>query len=401
MFGYGFLGVVLVLYLAASGLDSLAIGVILTATLLGDALISLWLTTRADRLGRRFVLVAGSILVVAGGTVFASTDIVPVLVVAGIIGVISPTGFEVGPFLAVEQASLAHIIADHRRTATFAWYQLVGAVATAFGALVAGLAADGLQRAGWSDVDAFRVVLFSYVAVGATMIMVAWMLGPSIEVSPPARSTPAGQTRLGLDRSRGVVARLAALFALDSIGGGFVPQSLIAFWLATTFATDPATIGTIFFASHLLGAGAALGAARLAARIGLVRTMVFTHLPAALALIAVPFMPTLPLAVTLLLIRAVLGPMDVPARQSYVLAVVEPDERSAAAGVTGTAKTFGAAVSPAIASLLVGSGGLAAVPFVLAGAFETVYDLLLYRGFKSLRPPEERAPSGVAATPRS
>jgi predicted MFS family arabinose efflux permease len=390
MFGYGFLAVVLVLYLAASGLDPVAIGAVLTLTLVGDTLVSLWLTTHADRLGRRRVLILSSLLVVIAGVVFAFTDWLPLLILAGIVGVISPTGNEVGPFLAVEQASLTQVVPDKRRTATFAWYNLAGYVATATGALAAGLLGQVLIGAGWPDVDAYRAVVLGYAAIGLVMAALATLLSPTIEI-PQAKATAddAIAKRLGLGRSRSVVLRLSALFSLDAFAGGFIPQSLMAYWFALRFGVSPATLGAIFFAANILAAISSLSAARIAARIGLIETMVFTHLPSNVLLILVPLMPTLPLAVAMLLLRFTLSQMDVPTRQSYVMAVVQPDERSAAAGVTGIARTVGAAISPSFSSVLIASAGTAAIPFYLAGGLKIVYDLLIYRDFRQVRPPEE------------
>jgi predicted MFS family arabinose efflux permease len=390
MFGYGFLAVVLVLYLDASGLDPIAIGAVLTLTLVGDTLISLWLTTHADRFGRRRVLILSSLLVLIAGVVFALTDWLPLLILAGIVGVISPTGNEVGPFLAVEQASLTQIVPDRRRTATFAWYNLAGYVATATGALAAGLLGQALISAGWRDVDAYRAVVIGYAAIGLVMAILGTRLGSTIEV-PQAEAAPDDgiAKRLGLGRSRSVVLRLSALFSLDAFAGGFIPQSLMAYWFALRFGVSPATLGAIFFAANILAAVSSLSAARIAARIGLIETMVFTHLPSNILLILVPLMPTLPLAVLMLLLRFTLSQMDVPTRQSYVMAVVQPDERSAAAGVTGIARTVGAAISPSFSSVLVASAATAAIPFYLAGGLKIVYDLLIYRDFRKVRPPEE------------
>ncbi len=388
MFGYGFLAVVLVLYLDASGLDPLGIGAVLTLTLVGDAVISLWLTTHADRFGRRRVLVISSLLVLAAGAAFAATDWLPLLIVAGIVGVISPTGNEVGPFLAVEQAALAEVVPGRHRTATFAWYNLAGYVATATGALAAGLVGQALISAGWVAVDAYRVVVVGYAAIGLAMAVIASRLGPEIEVGEPATADGIAR-RIGLGRSRSVVFRLAALFSLDAFAGGFVPLSLMAFWFTLRFGVSPATLGAIFFASNLLSAVSALSAARIAARFGLINTMVFTHLPSNVLLMLVPLMPTLPLAIAVLLLRFSLSQMDVPTRQSYVMAVVEPDERSAAAGVTGIARTMGAAISPAISTVLVTGAATAALPFYLAGGLKILYDLLIYRDFRAVRPVEE------------
>ncbi|MEO5939828.1 MAG: MFS transporter [Candidatus Limnocylindrales bacterium] len=392
MFGYGFLAVVLVLYLAALRLDALTIGAILSLTLVGDTLISLWLTTSADRIGRRRVLIAGSLLMTGAGLVFAVTSWVPLLILAATIGVISPTGNEVGPFLAVEQAALSQATPDARRTPTFAWYNLAGYVATAVGALAAGLLSQALLDAGFVPVDAYRVIVVGYALVGVAMAAVFWRVGAVVEAPTPPPEGDGIARRLGLGRtSRGIVARLSALFALDAFGGGFIPQSLMAYWFHLQYGVEPALLGGIFFGANLLAAVSSLSASRFAARFGLVNTMVFTHLPSNVLLILVPLMPNLALAIAVLLLRFSLSQMDVPTRQSYVISVVEPGERSAAAGVTGVARTTGAAISPILSAPLVASGGLTALPFFLAGGLKIVYDLLLYRAFRSGRAPDERA----------
>jgi MFS family permease len=391
MFGYGFLAVVLVLYLAAAGLDPLAIGAVLTLTLVGDTVVSLWLTTHADRYGRRRVLILGSLLVVVAGVVFAVTNWLPLLILAGIVGVISPTGNEVGPFLAVEQAALTEVVSDRRRTATFAWYNLVGYVATATGALGAGLLGQALISSGQAPLDAYRAVVIGYAVIGFAMAVLAARLGRSIEVSTPGPADDGIARRLGLGRSRSVVLRLSALFSIDAFAGGFIPQSLMAYWFSLRFGVSPAALGAIFFGANMLAAVSSLSAARIAKRIGLIETMVFTHLPSNVLLLLVPLMPNLPLAVAVLLLRFSLSQMDVPTRQSYVMAVVQPDERSAAAGVTGIARTVGAAISPSISSVLVAGAATAAIPFFLAGGLKILYDLLIYRDFRSVRPPEESA----------
>ncbi len=390
MFGYGFLAVVLVLYLDAAGLDPLTIGIVLTLTLVGDTIISLWLTTNADRIGRRRVLVAGSILMIVAGIVFALTSWVPLLILAATIGVLSPTGNEVGPFLAVEQAALTQTVPDVRRTSTFAWYNLVGYVATATGALGAGLLSQALLDGGLAPVDAYRAIVIGYAFIGFALAIGFWRLGAAIEAPPRADAVDGIRRRFGLGRSKRIVLKLSVLFSIDAFGGGFIPQSLMAFWFHTQYGVDPAALGAIFFAANLLSAVSSLSAARIAARFGLINTMVFTHIPSNVLLILVPLMPTLPLAIAVLLLRFSLSQMDVPTRQSYVMAVVEPDERSAAAGVTGIARTTGAAISPSFSSVLMASAGYAALPFYLAGGFKIAYDLLMYREFRNVRPPEER-----------
>jgi MFS family permease len=382
MFGYGFVSVVLVLYLAALGLPDYEIGLLLTLTLLGDAAITLWLTTHADRVGRRRVLNVGSVLMAFAGVGFAGSSWLPVLVVAATIGVISPSGNEIGPFLAVEQAALSETIPDRRRTGVFAWFNLVGSFSTAFGALAGGALAGVLISTGRGPVEAYRAVIFGYVAVAVLLALVFSRVSPAVEAPAPKDTTIA--RRLGLHRSQRTVAGLSALFALDAFGGGFVVQSLIAYWFHIRFGADPGVIGAALFGANLLAGVSALAAARIAARIGLVRTMVFTHLPSNVLLILVPLMPTLPLAVAVLLARFSISQMDVPTRQSYTMAVVEADERSAAAGVTAIARSVGAAAAPLASAPLIGGMALAGLPFVIAGGLKIVYDLLLYRGFRGL-----------------
>jgi MFS family permease len=388
MFGYGLASVVLVLYLSALGLSDPTIGLLLTLTLLGDAAISLWLTTHADRVGRRRVLFAGALLMGLAGVGFASTSALPVLVLAATIGVISPSGNEVGPFLAVEQASLSQTIADRARTRVFAWFNLTGSFATAAGALVGGGVAGALIASGRAPIDAYRAVIVVYACLGLLLAALFLWVSPRVEAAAPPDASIA--RRLGLHKSRRIVARLSALFALDAFGGGLVVQSLVAYWFHLRFGADVAVLGGVFFVANVLAGFSALAASRIADRIGLVRTMVFTHLPSNVLLALVPLMPTLPLAIAVLLVRFSISQMDVPTRQSYTMSVVDPDERSAAAGVTGIARSLGASVSPLIAAPLFGVAALASLPFLLAGGLKIAYDVALYRGFRSVRPEHEQ-----------
>ena len=386
MSGYGAIGLILVLYLGAVGLGAGQIGLLLTLTLVGDTLISLYLTTHADRIGRRRTLVIGSLLMIAAGVTFAGSTGFVILLIAATIGVLSPSGSEVGPFLPIEQASLTEVTPADRRTSIYAWYNLTGSVATATGALMAGLVVGTLRGAGWPEIDAYRVVLLAYACLGLVIIPIVRAVSAAVEVTP-VDATIAG--RLGLHKSRGIIGRLSALFALDAFGGGLIVQSLLAFWFHQRFGVDEAILGAIFFGANLLAAVSALAAARIAKRIGLINTMVFTHLPSNVLLMLVPLMPTVELAILVLLLRFSISQMDVPTRQSYTMAVVDPDERSAAAGVTGIARTTGAALSPLIAAPLFAVPGLASLPFFLAGGLKIAYDLALWRLFSQRRPPEE------------
>ncbi|MHB8890866.1 MAG: MFS transporter [Candidatus Limnocylindrales bacterium] len=393
MFGYGFLAVVLVLYLTAIGLSGGEVGLLLSLTLLGDAGVSLWLTTHADRIGRRRVLLVGAILMLLAGLAFVATPIFAVLLVAATIGVLSPSGNEVGPFLAVEQAALTQLVPPGRRTGLFAWYQLAGSFATAAGTLAGGVVSQLAINGGSSAADAYRLVIIGYAVAGGALALLFTRLSARVEVSPAEVADQTIRGRLGLHRSRGVVLRLSALFALDAFAGGFAIQGFIAFWFHQRYGVDPGALGAILSVANVLAGFSALAAGRLAARFGLVRTMVFTHLPSNVLLMLVPLMPSLPLAVGMLFARFAISQMDVPTRQSYTMAIVAPDERSAAAGVTGIARSLGVAASPLIAGPLFASAALASAPFLISGGLKVIYDLLLYRSFRRLRPPEEASVS--------
>jgi MFS family permease len=390
LFAYGSLSVILVFYLIALGLTESQTGLLLTLTLAGDTVVSLYLTTRADRIGRRRMLVIGAILMAAAGLAFAFTHNFLLLIIAGTIGVISPSGNEVGPFLSIEQAALSHVISARSRTEVFAWYTLAGSVATALGALCGGTLTHALQKTAVAPVVSYRVVVICYAAFGAVLGLLFTRLSPAAEVTAPGEQSPTGlKSFLGLSHSRHVVAKLSALFALDSFAGGFVVQSFAAYWFYLRFGVDPGTLGMIFFWANIFAGISSLLASRLAARFGLINTMVATHLPSNVLLIMVPLMPNLKLAILVLLLRFSISQMDVPTRQSYTMAVVSADERSAAAGITGVARTTGAAISPLFVGFLFARPRLISVPFYLAGALKIVYDLILYREFVTLRPPEE------------
>ncbi|HKW33903.1 MAG TPA: MFS transporter [Candidatus Acidoferrum sp.] len=391
LFAYGALSVVLVFYLVSLGLTEAQVGLLLTLTLAGDMAISLALTTRADRLGRRRMLIVGAILMVGAGIAFASTRNLFFLILAGTIGVISPSGHEVGPFLSIEQAALSHVVPARSRTEVFAWYTLSGSLATALGALCGGAVAGIVQRASLSGSDGYRVVVLLYAVLGIALAFLFTRLSSSTEVDTSARVAGGVSARdfLGLGRSRSIVLKLSSLFALDSFGGGFVVQSFAAYWFYLRFGVPPAKLGLIFFWANVLAGISALLASRLATRIGLVRTMVVTHLPSNVLLILVPLMPNLSLAVLVLLVRFSISQMDVPTRQSYTMAVVRHEERSAAGGITGVARTAGAAISPIFAGFLFSRPALIDIPFFIAGTLKITYDLVLYRQFAAIRPPEE------------
>jgi MFS family permease len=386
MFAYGMLSVILVPYLQALGyIDRW--GTIVSAALLGDIAVSLWITTAADRVGRKRMLILGALLMIGAGLVFAATDNFVLLLIAATIGVVSPSDKEVGPFLSIEQSALSQTVPAGERTGIFAWYNLAGSVAAAMGALAAGFAWKQLLAAGRTGPDVYRPLVYAYAGIGVALAAVFLRLSPAAEasVAETVRDQPAW---LGLHRSRSIVLRLSALFALDAFGGGFIIQSIIVAWFRLRFEADPAVLGSIFFFANLLAAGSALIAARLAARFGLVNTMVFTHLPSNVLLVLVPLMPNLEWAVAVLLVRYSISQMDVPTRQSYTMAVVHSDERSAAAGITTVARSMGAAVSPYLAAKCLAVPALMGVPFFVAGGVKILYDLWLYRAFVSQKTDE-------------
>ncbi len=396
LFAYGFFAVVMVLYLRALGMSEARAGVLLTFTLLGDAVISLTITTRADRFGRRRMLLVGAVLMALGGVGMAVGRSFWVLLPAAIIGVLSPSGNELGPFLAIEQACLVEVIRPEDRTRVFAWSHLLGFTANALGALAGGGIAGWLQYRGWAPVNSYRALLWLYAGFGGALLVIFRLLGRRVETARAAAGGPMIPASWhGLHEAKRHVARLSALFTLDAFGGGFIVQSFVAYWFHRRFGADLATLGAIFFGTTLLSGLSALVAAALARRFGLLNTMVFTHLPSNVLLMLVPFMPTLWSAVGVLLARHLISQMDVPTRQSYVNAIVPAAERSAANGITTTIRQLGTALGPLAAGPLMGIPALAGWCFVISGGLKSVYDLAIWRAFSRVKPPEEQV--GTAA----
>ncbi len=382
---YGFLSVILALYLTALELDSGAIGFVFTAALAGGAIMTVGLTAIADRVGRRRILMIGSLLMALAGAVFALTSNPLLLAAAAIVGTISPSGKEVGPFLSIEQAVLPQTVKDQHRTSVFAAYNLVAALTSAVGALGAGLP----NLLGIGGLEGLRLLVWGYAAASLVLFVLFAGLSPRVEAPPVARQGT--KLALGLHRSRGIVMKLAGLFAVDAFAGGFILQSLVAYWFHLRFGADADTLAAIFFGTNLLTAVSFLAAAPVARRIGLLNTMVFTHLPSNLMLMLVALMPSFESAVAMLLARHLLSQLDVPTRQSYTMALVDPDERSAAAGITSVARNAAASVSPAFAGATMALPALG-LPFLIAGAMKVSYDLTIYFVFRGVKPPEERAP---------
>ena len=378
MYGFGAISMVIALYLGERGLSSSLIGWVFTLALAGDALISIGVTQVADRFGRRKLLLVSSALIALAGFGFALTGNPVLLILTAIIGTISPNGNEVGPFQALEQASLSEVSGSAGRTRLFGWYQMTGSLATAFGALSAGWLVQSWHAQSGSKLEAYQFVLVAYAITGAVLALLFSRLSQQIELKKFS-----SEIKVGLNKSRAVVLRLCALFMVDSFGSSLVMQGLTVYWLERRYSVNPATLGGIFFATNLVAAFSNPIAARLADRFGLINTMVFTHIPANIFLLLFPFAPNLETAIALLIARFCLSQMDVPARTAYVMGVVEPEERSATAGLTQQAKFLGTMLGPVLTGMMFAAGWWS-VPFVLGGALKIAYDLALYQGFKAL-----------------
>ena len=379
--GDGFIAVLLPVYLTGLGLGAFEIGLVATLALLGSALMTLAIGLLGSGWDRRKLLLAASGLMVLTGLAFAASDSYALVLVVALIGTINPSSGSVGIFVPLEHAALSGAVADRERTRMFARYSLIGALAAAIGALGAATP-DFLATLGVSRPTALRAMFVAYAVLG--------LAGGFLYARIPADATLAqDQPAAALGPSRAIVYRLAALFSIDAFAGGFAVQSLVALWLFAKFGLSLYAAGLFFFWSGVLAAFSFPVAAWLSSRIGLVNTMVFTHIPSSVCLILAAVAPTVETALALLLVRAALSQMDVPTRSSYVMAVVTPAERPAAASVTSVPRSLAAAASPAIAGALF-AAGLQAWPLILCGALKIVYDLALLWTFRHVRPPEER-----------
>jgi MFS family permease len=385
-FGDGFVSLLLPLYLLELGYGPFEVGIIATATLLGSGALTLAVGLHAFRYPDRSVLLAAAGLMVATGLAFASaTQFWPLLVIA-IVGTLNPSSGDVSVFLPLEHAVLSRSVRDRERTAAFARYSLVGSLLAALGSLAAGLPALFPALFGITSKASLQVMFVLYGLLGLLAAFVYRGL-------PRAASLPERRPTAPLGRSKGRVTLLAALFSLDAFGGGFVVQSMVALWLFERYGLSVAAAGTLFFWTGLLAALSYLVAVRVARRIGLVNTMVFTHLPSSLCLVAIPFATELSHVIVLLLVRSALSQMDVPTRSSYVMAIVTPEERPAAASITAVPRSLAAAASPFLAGYLLSLSSFG-WPLLVGGATKIVYDLLLLAMFRRVRPPEERGMAG-------
>ncbi len=383
MFAYGFLSVLLGLYLEQAGLSPAQIGTILTAILAGSAALTTAFSIVADRYGRRRMLALSTLLMAIAGMVFAATSRYPVLLLASLSGTLGASGGDLGPFRSLEQAMLPQTAPAARRNVLFGIYNTVAAVTGALGALCAAVPTLLVRWLSLRELVAYRVMFVLFAALAMCALFLVTRLSDRVEL--PTQTSGEGR---GLQRSKGRVFTLATLFALDSFAGGFVLQSLIAYWFHLRWGIGPGVLGPLFLAVGVVQAISYLVASRIADRIGLINTMVFTHLPSSVLLMLVPAAPTLPTAAALILARHALSQMDIPARQTYVVSIVDPGERTAAAGITEAVRNAAQALTPVLAGYTIQTVSLG-VPFVIGGALKIVYDLALFILFRNVRPPEE------------
>ena len=378
--GDGFAIIILPAYLSVIGFDTGQIGVVASASLLGTALLTLAVGFIAPRHDLRNFLLGGALLMTCTGVVFPNVDLLAVIAIIAFVGTINPSTGDLGVLVPLEHAMLAHGVPDHERTRTFARYSLIGALSMATGSLAAALP-DFMTSAGIDKTEAFKIMFYVYAVLGLLCAALYQRL-PHARMDETRPSAPLGP-------SRGVVYKLAALFSLDAFAGGFVVQSLLALWLFKRFDMSLSAASVFFFWTSTLSAFSYPVAAWLSKRFGLVNTMVFTHIPSSIFLIAAAFSPNLVLALALLLVRAALSQMDVPTRTSYVMAVVTPGERTAAASITAVPRSLASSISPALAGVLLAMP-FSGVPLVACGVLKIAYDLALLISFQHVKPPEEK-----------
>lgn len=386
-FSYGFLSVILAIYLKLIGFNDILIGIILTATLVNSVFFNLFSSIYADKIGRRKILVLFATLMIVSSIIFFVTDNYVALIIAALVGTINITGSEVGAFLSLEQALLPQTTRDtKKRNYIFAIYNMVGTFAMSMGVLVSGIPSI-LQHDGYDQISAIKFLFLIYAACAVAVLAIYLILSKHIEVKVDTSKSGLSMKSLS-PKSRGIITRMSSLFAIDSFGGGFVLQSIVSLWFYTRFGADLSTLSYIFAIAGMLTAFSFLVATRLASKIGLVNTMVFTHIPSNILLIILAFAPTFSIAISLYFARMSLSQMDVPARQSYLMGVVNENERIPTATITNTSRNIAQAVSPSLNGIIIQALSLSA-PFVLSGILKIVSDVGIFFSFRKIKPPEE------------
>lgn len=380
-FAFGWLSIVLALFLSRRGLSAVEIGAVFSATMVEDALLTMLLSTVAARVGPARVMAATAPLMVLGGVLLATAESRLLLFAGAVVGTLSPNGQEAGPFAPIEQALLPGTVRSGPMVRVFGWYNVFAFLPAAAGAGAAGGVLGWAVARGVPALEAQRAMLLGYAAMGAVLTALYATLAARTARRAPIAAPRLG--RLGLGPSRRNVLQLAGLQGVDALAGGFIMQGLLAYWFQLRFGTSPEALGALFFGTNLLSAASFLVAARVAERVGLLNTMVFTHLPSNVMLLGVPFAPSFETAAALLLARHVLSQMDVPTRQAYTMALVAPEERAAAAGLAVSVRALAQACAPAMTGLTL-SVAASPAPFLLAGSLKSAYDLALYFRFRSV-----------------
>lgn len=396
-FSYGFLSIVLAIYLNLAGFSDVLIGFVLTATLVNSVVFTLFTSFYADRIGRRKILIIYAALMSISGTIFLVSENYVAIIIAALVGTINVTGTETGAFLSIEQAIIPQTVKDiKKRNTGFALYNMAGTFAMSAGILLSGLPKILQQNYGLDQIDSIKPLFLLYSAIGIAVIAIYFFLSRKIEVDKAKireenREEPPHSSRILTvpAESKPIVTKLASLFAVDSFAGGFVIQSIVSFWFFTKFGADLSLLSLVFSVAGVLTAFSFIAASKIADKMGLINTMVFTHIPSNVLLILVAFAPTFPLAIAFYLARMALSQMDVPTRQSYIVAVVREEERTAAAGITNTSRNVAQAISPSLTGIVIQSLSLSS-PFIIGGLLKIAYDIAIYLNFKKIKPPEEK-----------
>ena len=404
-FAYGFLSIVLAIYLKLSGFNDALIGLILTSTLINSVIFTLLATIYADKIGRKKILIVYAALMCISGIIFFVSNNYVLLIISALIGTINVTGSETGSFLSLEQAILPQTIKEiKKRNTLFGIYNMVGTFAMSAGVLLSGLPNVIQYYYQLNNVQSIKPLFLIYAILGFVVLLIYLNLSNKIEIerlnhhkddekrqkkTTTIKNETKSTAKTLSPKSKEIITKLSALFAIDSFAGGFVIQSIVSLWFFTKFNVDLTILSYIFSIAGVLTAFSFIISTKIADRIGLINTMVFTHIPSNILIMLVAFAPSFHLAIVLYLARMGLSQMDVPARQSYIVAVVNEDERTAAAGITNISRNVAQAISPSIAGYILQSVSFLAAPFLIGGLLKIVYDVLLYVNFKKIKPPEE------------
>src|SRR5215213_324095 len=386
-FAYGFLSVILAIYLKLIGFDDILIGIILSVTLINSIIFTLFASFYADRIGRRNTLLLYTIMMSISGIIFFVTENPLALIIAALLGTLNITGSETSAFLSIEQSILPQTIKDNRKRNTlFGFYNMAGTFAMGAGILIANVPIIIENELEFDQIYAIKLLFLFYSLLGILVLGIYLKLSSAIEIKKEKTSTPIAE--ILTPKSKKIVTKLSGLFAIDSFAGGFAIQSIVSFWFFTKFDIDLSIISYIFSIGSVLTAFSYIIAAKIADKIGLINTMVFTHIPSNILLILLAFAPTLEMAIVFYMIRMALSQMDVPTRQSYIVGVVEENERTASAGITNMSRNIAQAISPSITGYIIGVLSLSA-PFVIGGLLKIIYDITLYINFRKIKPSEE------------